>query len=417
MLTVAAQRSDAFSDAHAGQLQQFAELLELAVTRIEDTQRLAAQAFSDPLTGLPNHRAFHERLSEEVQRAYRHQRPLAIALLDVDHFKTVNDSFGHQHVDRLLATVAKIFAGEARTEDVVARIGGDEFTLLLPDTTKEQAAVICERLRRALAASSFPPAEKVTLSIGITDLSDALTAESLIALADGALYWSKGNGRDRVCIYDPDLVGDFSATDRAEQLERSQRLLGLRALARAIDAKHPSTHLHSDGVARVAAALAEQLDWHAPDVALLQEAALLHDTGKLALRESILLKPDRLTQDEYDDIQRHPLLGAEIVEGVLTDQQVAWIRCHHERPDGNGYPYQLDECDIPQGAALLAIAEAWDTMTAAHPYRRAKNAATALQECRDLAGCQFSTEAVHALEAIIASGIADDRESFSTEAA
>ena len=139
-LAVASRRPDAFSDEHLEQLRCFAELLELAMTRIEDRERLAARAATDPLTGLINHRAFHERLHEEVMRAHRHHRPLALALIDVDGFKTVNDTCGHQQGDRLLAQMSESFREQARSEDVIARLGGDEFALLLPDTTKEKAA-------------------------------------------------------------------------------------------------------------------------------------------------------------------------------------------------------------------------------------------------------------------------------------
>jgi diguanylate cyclase (GGDEF)-like protein/putative nucleotidyltransferase with HDIG domain len=410
-LAVASVRPVAFSDADLQQLQRFAGLLELAVRRIEDRQRLLEEASRDSLTGLLNHRGFHERLAEEVQRAYRHDRPLAVALVDVDEFKTINDTYGHQQGDRLLKQLADSFREQARTEDILARLGGDEFALLLPDTTKEHAALLCQRLCDALAQVDTEPAPPVTLSVGITDLADALTADAMVRLADGALYWSKGHGRDRVCVYDPDVVRDLSADERAEQLARSQTLLGLRALARAIDAKDPSMRRHSDRVADLVARLAEQLGWHAGDVALLKEAALLHDVGKLGVPDAVLLKPDRLTESEYEQIKTHAVLGADIVDEVLTPRQVEWVLDHHERPDGRGYPAGLSGDQIPAGAALIAVADSFDVMTVTRPYQPAKDPAVALRECRALIGRQFTEDAVGALEAVIARGMLDDMQS------
>ena len=404
-LTVASTRSDAFTDDHSEQLQRFAELLGLAVARIEDRQRLAEAASKDALTDLLNHRSFHERLSEEVQRANRHNRSLAIALIDVDEFKTVNDTFGHQQGDQVLRELADGFRHQARIEDVVARLGGDEFGLLMPDTSKEQAALICQRLREAFGPIQTQPVPPVTLSVGITDLAEALSSDGMIRLADRALYWSKASGRDQVCVYDAEVVRDLSADERAEQLSRSHALLGLRALAQMIDAKEESTRGHSDRVSRLAGLLAEQLRWHPGEVALLREAAALHDVGKLGVPDAVLLKPGRLTEDEYEQIKAHAARSTDIVGDVLIPRQAEWIRYHHERPDGCGYPAGLFGEEIPAGAALLALAEAWDAMTVSRSYELAKAPAEALEECRNLTDRQFSAEAVDALAAVIARGL------------
>lgn len=286
--------------------------------------------------------------------------------------------------------------------------GGDEFAVLLPDTTAEQAAVIAERVCAGVRGVDFSPVDVVTLSIGVTDLASGLTSDGMVQLADGALYWSKGHGRDRVCVYEPEVVRELSAGDRAEHLARSQSLLGLRALARAIDAKDSSTSRHSDRVARLVGKLAEESGWGPDDVALLTEAAMVHDVGKLGVPDAVLLKPDRFTGDEYEQIKRHVELGASIVDDVLQPIQVHWIRCHHERPDGRGYPAGLPGDAIPAGAALLAVADCWDVMTVSRPYQPAKGVQAALEECRRLVGSQFTEEAVAALERVIARGDIDD---------
>jgi putative nucleotidyltransferase with HDIG domain len=238
---------------------------------------------------------------------------------------------------------------------------------------------------------------RVTISAGICDLATAGDAEEIFRLADGALYWSKAHGRDVSWIYDPEVVRELSAEERANRLERSQALLGLRALARAIDAKDPVTREHSERVAALAARLAEQRGWDAERVALLSEAALLHDVGKIGVPDELLVRPGPLTPDEMEQVRAHAALSAEIVDEVLLPEQVEWIRAHHERPDGQGYPNGLGEGDISEGAALLAVADAWDVMTRSRPYSAPKPADLALAELQSLVGRQFCPCAFEAL--------------------
>jgi diguanylate cyclase (GGDEF)-like protein/putative nucleotidyltransferase with HDIG domain len=379
-------------------LAEFAEIIGIAIANAEAHAQLVAQAASDPLTGLANHRVFHERLREELSRALRHGRPLALALLDVDRFKTINDSLGHERGDTVLAAVAATLARCARAEDVLARLGGDEFALLMPETTEHDALTVVERVRDAIGATELgAPATAVTVSAGVCGVEHAQEADALVRLADGALYWSKAHGRDAACVYDPAVVRELSITERAEQLQRSQALLGIRALARAIDAKDQSTREHSQRVAWLACAIARGLRWSDERVALLEEAALVHDVGKIGIPDAVLLKPGRLTDEEFEQIKRHAELGAQMVEDVLSPEQVRWIRAHHERPDGAGYPDGLAGAQIPDGAAILAVADAFDVMTATRVYSAARSREEALAECERLVGAQFAPEPVAAL--------------------
>jgi diguanylate cyclase (GGDEF)-like protein/putative nucleotidyltransferase with HDIG domain len=358
---------------------------------------LLDQALTDPLTGLPNHRCFQERLRTEVSRARRHDRPLTLAMIDVDHFKQINDVAGHATGDRVLAALGAGLRASLRDEDLLARIGGDEFALLLPETGEEDAHAVLERARRALEREPLADGIRVTISAGLCGLARARDEDALLRLADGALYWSKEQGRNVTYVYDPGTVRELSAAERLDRLQRSSALAGIRALARAIDAKDPSTREHSERVAALAARLAHARGWPAERVALLHEAALVHDVGKIGVPDAVLLKPDRLDDAEYEQVKQHAALGARIVDDILTPEQVAWIRSHHERPDGRGYPDGLTE--IPEGAALLAAADCFDVMTVARPYSGAKSEDEALAECRDLVGEQFTSEAVEALEA------------------
>ena len=353
----------------------FAELAGLAVSAAAARERLFAAAAADSLTGLLNHRAFHERLAEETARAQRHGRPLALAVVDIDGFRPLNDSLGHAAADEVLVEVARRLCAAVRAEDVVARVGDDQYALLLPETTKLQALALVERGRRSVSASPMPTGCWVTLSAGIAELADAAADGELYRLADRALYWSKANGRDRTWLYDAEVVRELTSEERDASLERGQALMGVKALARAIDAKDPATSQHSERVARIAVRLAGELGWPAERIALLREAALVHDVGKLGVSDQILLKPALLTAEEQEAMRTHAALGAGIAGEVLEAEQVAWVRHHHERPDGRGYPDGLIAEEIPQGAALIALADSLDVMVSDRPYSRPKSGA------------------------------------------
>ncbi len=384
-------------------LMEFGDLLSTAIVSIEDRAKLAAQAATDPLTGLANHRTLQQRLSSEVARAVRHETPLSVAVIDVDHFKQINDSGGHDAGDVMLLRVARCLEKLARAEDTLGRLGGDEFAWILPETSREQALVAVERARRVIQRAA-PAPYRLTVSAGICDTNSTLDPAELIRFADGALYWSKARGRDQCWIYDPSVVAELSAQERAERLERSQALLGLRALARAIDAKDPQTREHSERVAELARKLAGAAGWPPDRALLLSEAALVHDVGKIGVPDAVLCKPEPLTDVELSQITAHAELSARIVEGVLAPEQVDWIRTHHERPNGEGYPDGLTADDIPEGAALLALADAWDVMTISRPYSRPKDVDDALRECCELSGVQFMPNAVATLLKLHASG-------------
>lgn len=374
----------------------FGDLLATAIGNIEDRAKLAAQASTDPLTGLANHRTLHERLTAEVSRAVRHSGTLSVAIIDIDNFKQINDAAGHEAGDDMLVGVARCLADHARAEDTLGRAGGDEFTWIMPETSREQALVAVERVRRLIATSAAQP-YRLTVSAGICDINATKDPTELTHLADGALYWSKAHGRNRSWIYDPVVVQELSAQERADRLERSRALLGLRALARAIDAKDPATREHSERVSALVGKLARAAGWSAERSILLSEAALVHDVGKIGVPDALLRKVGPLTAAERDEVEGHAELAARIVEGVLGPEQVEWIRTHHERPDGGGYPRGLREREIPEGAALLAIADAWDVMTMSRPYSTPKSEEAALQECAGMAGTQFTQAALDAL--------------------
>ncbi len=400
-ISVATRSARGLPDDAAEVLRRFAGLVALAVTSHSARAQLREQAATDALTGLANHRAFQEALSREVQRSRRSGRPVALALIDLDHFKRVNDEHGHQAGDDVLKEAAARLRDGIRDGDTLARVGGEEFAWLMPETTGIEAWQAAERVRAAIAAEPFARVGAVTISTGICDIGHAADPGELYRYADGALYWSKHHGRDVVFLYSPDVVEVLSDAEQAARLGRRQALQSIRVLARAVDAKDRSTLEHSERVADLAVAIATALGWPVERAAELREAGLVHDVGKIAIPESILLKPGGLDEAQIEIIRTHASIGAEMVRDVLTDEQVRWVRGHHERWGGGGYPDRLRGEEIPEGARILGLADAWDVMTSERPYTAARTDAEALSEVRAATGTQFWPDAVTALERLV----------------
>jgi diguanylate cyclase (GGDEF)-like protein len=385
-------------------LQDYADLIATAVANAEDRARLDSAAATDGLTGLPNHRAFRERLTEEVARAQRHGRPLMVALVDFDGFRELNDRAGLDAADEILVEVGSLLRRAVREEDVVARLGADEYGVIFVESDRHQALVRADRARRAIAEAPLRHRLRTTVSIGLCDLEAASSGDEALRRADAALYWAKEHGRDLSWLYDPAVVRELDRRRRTLELDRTQALVGLRALARAIDAKDPATQEHSERVAALATRLAVARGWASERVSLLRDAALLHDVGKIGVPDAILLKAGPLDEAEFAVVREHSVLGARIVGDVLDAEQIAWIAGHHERTDGSGYPGALKGDAIPEGAALLALADAWDVMVSDRSYSPPMTPDAALAEAQARAGTQFAAAAVEALEALAAHG-------------
>jgi diguanylate cyclase (GGDEF)-like protein len=383
-------------------LETLASLFALAVANDEGRVRLTEMADRDHLTGLPHHRAFQERLAEEVARARRHERRLALVVADLDNFSHVNHDHGHEAGDRVLIEVARRMSAAARPGDTVARLGGGQFAWVLPECDELTAWEAAEHLRVAIAGEPFPDVGHVTISSGVCDLASAEDAEQLHQRAGGALYWAKRHGRNSVFLYAPDVIDALTAEERIERLERQQALAGVRMIARVVDAKDPATRRHSERVAGLAVRLATVMGWAPARVALLHEAGLVHDVGKIGVPDAILFSAGRLTPGEFAVIREHAALGAKIVAEVLDTEQTAWVRSHHERHDGGGYPDGIAGDAIPEGARILALADSWDVMTVARHYSAPMTVADALAECRRESGLQFAPAVVAALEDLLA---------------
>jgi diguanylate cyclase (GGDEF)-like protein len=403
-LIVVANDPHEFAPGAEERLQDYADLIATAVANAENRARIDAEATTDALTGLPNHRAFRERLVEEVARAQRHDRPLTVALIDVDGFRDLNDRAGLDDADEVLVEIGSLLRGAVREEDVLARLGADEYGVIFVESDRHQALMRADRARRMIAETAMRHRLRTTVSIGLCDLEAASSADEALRRADSALYWAKQHGRDLCWLYDPTVVRELDQRQRTRELDRSQALVGLRALARAIDAKDPATQEHSERVAALSARLAMARGWTPDRVSLLRDAALLHDVGKIGVPDAILLKDGPLEDEEFAIVREHAVLGARIVGDVLDAEQVAWIAGHHERPDGAGYPGALEGDAVPEGAALLALADAWDVMVSDRSYSAPMTVEAALAEARARSGTQFAATAVKALESLAERG-------------
>ena len=329
---------------------------------------------ADPLTGCLNRRGFEERALAEIGAATRRAHQGAVLLLDVDHFKQVNDRHGHAAGDALLRWVVQTLKAGVRAPDAIGRLGGDEFAVLFADIEPGDAMNSATRITEALS-------ERAPCSVGLASFPmDGTDLEELMRHADGRLYASR-HGRP-----------EHGRTNASE------RLSWAAALAHAVDVRMNAAHEHSRAVAECAVSIARALGWQEDMVGMLRIAAMLHDVGKVTVPDRILCKPGPLTPEEYELVKGHSCAGAELVarvEGLATI--VPWIRHSHESFDGSGYPDGLRGEAIPQASRIMLVADAFDAITSSRPYRDALSTEHACQELRRHAGSQFDPDCVAAL--------------------
>jgi len=391
-LVVLWNRSPALSIALVG------PLLAIALYQRSTFHALKAMrlALTDPLTGLGNHRHFHERLQQTLVEAEEQKLPVTVCLVDIDDFKRINDRFGHPSGDRVLAQVSS----RLRQGGEAFRLGGDEFAVLLPGHGEEAALTAGNSIVDRIAGMKLEHVGSVTVSAGIaTYPAHGVGRDELIRLADSALYWAKERGKNRVRLYRPDVVELAELKRLAAGPDRAARYRAAASLAKAVDARDAYTGSHSQRVSELAARIALQLGADAELVELTRLAASLHDLGKLAVPEEILRKPGPLTDPERMVLERHPQIGFRMLESLGVDPVAEWVLHHHERWDGTGYPDGLHGDSIPLGARIIFVADAYDAMTSERVYQRRLTDEEALQELTRCAGTQFDPEVVAAFAA------------------
>ncbi|GAC1436141.1 MAG: hypothetical protein NVSMB51_06860 [Solirubrobacteraceae bacterium] len=359
--------------------------------------RLSDAARTDPLTELLNRRGFEQLMEEELQRARRSGRPVSLLIGDLDHFKQINDRFGHQGGDRALQQFSALVRKVKRQIDGAARIGGEEFALVLPTTDEHGAFLMAERLRRRLREDFRKTHLGLSISFGVVSFPrHGNSAGELMRSADQALYLAKRLGRDRTVLYGAEVAASLRAGPdlRAALVEQLPAVL---VLAETLDLRDSGTSLHSQTVGRYAEAIALQLGLDPAHVERVRLAGLLHDVGKIGVADHILRKAGPLTETEWQEMRKHPELGARIIAGANLDDISGWVLAHHERPDGRGYPAGLRGEEIPLESRILAVADSFEAMTSDRVYRPGIGVERAREELRLQAGAQFDAGVVTAL--------------------
>ncbi len=389
MLVVLWERSPALSMALVG------PLLAIALYQRSTFAALKAMrlALTDPLTGLGNHRHFHERLQRELTGAEHEGKPLSLCLVDIDDFKQINDRHGHPVGDRVLGQVA----ARLRQGGESFRLGGDEFAVLLPGLDARDAVSVARSIVERVSAAQLEQIGAVTVSAGVATFPvQGVGRDELIRLADSALYWAKEDGKNRARTYEPALVELKQLQQLAEGTDRAARYRAAASLAKAVDARDAYTGSHSERVSELAARIARRLGLDDGQIELTRLAASLHDLGKLAIPEEILRKPSALNESERLVLQRHPQIGHRMLESLGVEPVAEWVLHHHERWDGDGYPNRLRGEEIPLGARIIFVADAYDAMTSERVYRDPLSPRAALEELERCSGSQFDPSIVDA---------------------
>jgi diguanylate cyclase (GGDEF)-like protein/PAS domain S-box-containing protein len=386
------------------------ELMHMLAVLQESRERISRQneelkylATRDPMTGCLNRRSFFEQFEAIWEMAQTRQSDLACIMVDVDHFKSVNDNHGHSTGDEVLKKVASALLSSVNTTGLVCRFGGEEFCVLLPNCSIEVATEAAERFRMAVAALEFPQLS-CTASFGVSaNKLGAASPQAMLDEADKCLYFSKRNGRNRVSSWDKvphDITVEESKVRRTREetpapAESQVPFQAVTSLMAALSYRDPDTAAHCQRVADLAVATSRGLI-SAREAYLLEIAALLHDIGKIGVPDSILLKAGALTRDEWEIMHLNTRMGVEIVNASFQSPAlVEMVRYHHCRYGGDPAAPQLPVGEqIPLGGRLICICDAFDSMITDRVYRKGRTRDEAFAELRRMAGVQFDPDLV-----------------------
>jgi diguanylate cyclase (GGDEF)-like protein len=425
VLNIESRSENAFAPQDVLILNTLADLLATALHNAFVFQKLQQQSITDGLTGIKTRRFFWEALSAEWKRASRSGRPFSVVLIDLDKFKEVNDTMGHFEGDLVLARVGRLLEQKSRQSNVVARYGGDEFIVLMPETGSEQAQVLAERLRQWLASDPMLAEHHITGSFGVASFPmHGFSIEDIIRVADAGMYVSKRSGGDRVSTAQEFVEGQDFARQRQqisayiegflqrehtgpEHLEELTSTLyklcggdedcnvpllkeAIESLSRAAESRELQTAGHGDLVARYTEVIARALGLSSEETADLVYAARVHDVGKIFVPERVLNKPGPLGEDEFLQVKMHAHVGAAIVGCIPhADMMREAIEHHHQRFDGSGYPDGLRGEEIPLWARIIALTDAYANMVTEQSFASARTPEQALDELSKMSGTRF----------------------------
>jgi len=393
---------DTFTPAEIELLTTFASLTAGAIENAQLYERTQQQARTDTLIGMDNRREFQRQLNEEIERARRHGRRLSLLMFDLDHFKQINDRYGHPAGDEVLRAFAALIRNELRPTDRAARYGGEEFTVILPETSADAARIMAERVCRTVANRPIrlPDGREIRLTVsagGSCYPDDTGSPAELVARADQALYAAKEAGRNRTVLYRDTLKARIEKDPGQIVALLNESLDNIEPLLTALSSKADFYRGHTGAVEWAVARLAAALEIPAADTTALRLAARLHDIGMVTIPDTVLNKTTPLTPEEQAAIHKHPATAAAWLEQVPALKHLApVVRHHHERYDGGGYPDGLKGEAIPLLARVLAVADNYSAAIADWPGRKARSAHVVKAELRAGAGTRFDPRVVEA---------------------
>lgn len=390
------------------------EILTSHLTNANLYHQARLTSLTDALTGVGSRRLLEDKLETECARSKRYKHPFSVAILDLDNFKTINDVFGHATGDEALKKLAECMKNQKRIPDILARYGGDEFVILMPETEANDALTFMERIRAKVQQIEVQENVTMTISCGVAqsmpDFSDS--SSDVIRRADLALYEAKSAGRNCAKLWNNKMSRILKAGDiefeRIKKLKRRVAGLSVQAekmfiqsiwgLVQALEAKDPYAKKHSESVMHYAVGIAEMMEIPPKRLEILRRAAMIHDIGNIGIPDAILSKPGRLTPRERKIIEQHPLIAVRILEKMsFLKQEVAIVRSHHEKWNGQGYPDGLLSTSIPIGARILTVADTFDALISDRSYHNSRSIAEAIEILTDSSGYDFDFEVVNAL--------------------
>jgi diguanylate cyclase (GGDEF)-like protein len=364
--------------------------------------KIQQQTLIDHLTGLPNHQAMVDFLEKGINHAQNREQTFSLLFIDLDHFKALNDGYGHAAGDATLHELGQILSKNLRNIDTTGRWGGEEFLAILPETAIDEALLVAENIREVVSKHIFSVGGglHLTCSIGIASYpTHVYSLDSLINAADQAMCAAKRLGRNQVRTVDEPLVRMAMVERLCENDRETTAIYGLvDALFSVVERRNFSLREHSNKVAGLVYQLALKLGISSHEAHMIKLAGHLHDIGKVGIPDAILQKPSPLTEQEWQHMMLHPIIGAEVAACIPALRPLApVIRAHHEWWDGSGYPDQLKGEEVPLAARAVAVVDAYATMLEDRCYQQAQSSREAIAELQRCAGTQFDPVVVDAL--------------------